>query len=183
MIIAFSLLSALLGVILAGFPSLINHVVLRKKLNVQFQEESDKFFIIADKLLKTEGSLPESVLNVLKFGGHVLGDRKAPKFLYRALKKARTSTVPADARRKWEEDINKLSNEQVTLFAEANKHLTKAVMGISTRYAAKISTLFLEEVLEKPERKVRNAEIKIGLEVMRFAKPHSDKTNQPMMAA
>lgn len=183
MFVALILLSVLTGVMFAGLPTLIRHVGNRQYLNTQFQQESDKFFGTAQKLLKTEGALPETVLQVLNFGGHALGNRKAPKSLYSALKKARTSTIPIDAKRKWEEDVNSLSDEQTALFAEANKHLAKAVMSMSTRYEDKIRTLFLEEVLDKPDRKVRNAEIKIGLEVMRFTNSNSGGNDQGMIAA
>lgn len=163
MLFVVAVMSALAGIALA---KLAHHMLMRRRLNPGFVQASDAFFSHAEKLLKTEGPLPENVLQVLDFGGRLLTDRKAPAGLYMALKRARTSTPSADMRRKWTADIEAMSAEQVKLFAAANKALTHAVMCMSTSYAEKIRALMLEEVLEIPERKVRTAEIKIGFEVI-----------------
>lgn len=163
MLFVVGMMSALAGIAAA---KLAHHMLMRRRLNPGFVQASDAFFSRAEKLLKTEGSLPENVLKVLDFGGRMLTDRRAPVGLYMALRRARTSTPSVDMRRRWDADVAAMSEEQVKLFAEANKALTHAVMCMSTNYAEKIRALMLEEVLEIPERKVRTAEIKIGFEVI-----------------
>lgn len=165
-------IAAISGTLGYGIARAMSFMTLRAKLNDGFRDASAAYFRAAEKLLESKESLPTFVLEALDHGGRAIGDKNAPKVLLAALRasKKRRRTSQEIARR--EQQLSSLSEDQIKLFAEANRALTHAVMCMSTFYAERIQSLLFEEVMEKPERKVRNAELKIGFDVMDYTRPH-----------